>query len=266
MSSVVYRLAFVLLAGGQSSRYNGNKLLSEHPITKLPLVQHSANELIQARDKIVSISKHPVTVVTGKWHDSVSSQLAEAFSGLPETPVEVIHNTQWEEGIASSIRSGLLHLLRLALQPKTSLSPTSLPKSPLQTSSLLEGTSSGTNPSHVLVTLADLPSLNTQDLARLIDASKAYPNHIVCSEWQKHGEKDGQRDGQKYGEPNSRLTVPAIFPEAMFSELLALQGDTGAKPIIKKYAKLGNVRAVSIPNARIDIDTPQDWVKFKQRD
>jgi molybdenum cofactor cytidylyltransferase len=59
--------------------------------------------------------------------------------------------------------------------------------------------------------------------------------------------------------------VPAIFPESMFSELLALQGDTGAKPIIKKYAKLGKVTAVSIPNAQFDIDTPQDWEKFKKR-
>lgn len=253
MSSDVYRLAFVLLAGGQSSRYAGNKLLSEHPVTKLPLVQHSATEVIRARDAIGSTSKHPVTVVVGKWHDSVSSQLAEAFCGLTETPIEVIHNRQWEEGIASSIRSGLSHLLGLALRPETSLSPSSLPNS-----SLPEAESLATKPSHVLFTLADLPSLNTQDLIRLIDASKAYPNHIVCSEWQKYGQKDGK--------PNSRLTVPAIFPEEMFSELLALQGDTGAKPIIKKYAKLGKVKAVSIPNAQFDIDTPQDWENVKKPD
>ncbi|MCZ8529138.1 nucleotidyltransferase family protein [Alteromonas sp. PRIM-21] len=260
MNSDVYRLAFVLLAGGQSSRYDGNKLLSEHPITKLPLVQHSANEVIRARDAIGSMSKHPVTVVIGKWHDSVSLQLSEAFCGLTDTPIEVIHNRQWEEGIASSIRSGLSHLLSLASRPETSLSK------PIQ----LEAASLDTKPSHVLFTLADLPSLNTQDLIRLIDASKAYPNHIVCSEWQKHGVKDGQRDGQKDGQkdgkPNSRLTVPAIFPEAMFSELLALQGDTGAKPIIKKYAKLGKVKAVSIPNAQFDIDTPQDWENVKKPD
>ncbi len=81
----------------------------------------------------------------------------------------------------------------------------------------------------------------------------ANPNHIVCSEWQKQGEN------------NSRLTVPAIFPEAVFSELLALSGDMGAKPVIKKYAKLGRVTAVSIPNAQFDIDTPQDWDKLKSR-
>ena len=257
MSSDVYCLGFVLLAGGQSSRYDGNKLLSEHPITNLPLVQHSANEVIRARDAIGATSKHPVTVVVGKWHDSVSSQLDEAFCGLTETSIEVIHNKQWEEGIASSIRSGLTHVLNLALRPKTAPQTFSLATSLLATPAL-----PNTKPSHVLFTLADLPSLNTQDLIRLIDASKAYPNHIVCSEWQMHREKDGQKDG----EPSSRLTVPAIFPEAMFSELLALQGDTGAKPIIKKYAKLGKVTAVSIPNARFDIDTPQDWEKIKRPD
>lgn len=262
MNSDVYRLAFVLLAGGQSSRYDGNKLLSEHPITKLPLVQHSANEVIRARDEIASLSKNPVTVITGKWHDSVNSQLAEAFCGLPELTIEVIHNRQWEEGLASSIRSGLSHLLSLSLQLKTSLSPTLFPESLLpEAASLPETVPLSTKPSHVLFTLADLPSLNTQDLIRLIDASKAHPHNIVCSEWQM----DGLKDGQKYGEPNSRLTVPAIFPEAMYSELLALQGDTGAKPLIKKYAKLGKVTAVSIPNAQSDIDTPQDWEKFKKR-
>jgi len=39
----------------------------------------------------------------------------------------------------------------------------------------------------------------------------------------------------------------------------------GAKPVIKKYAKLGRVTAVSIPNAQFDIDTPQDWDKLKSR-
>ena len=248
MSSDVYRLAFVLLAGGKSSRYDGNKLLSEHPITKVPLVQHSVYEVIRARDETVSIRKHPVTVVVGKWHDGVSSQLTKAFCGPTKTPIKVIHNTQWEEGIASSIRSGLSHLLSLSLHPKTSPQTSSLSTLSLSTSALPSA-----KPSHVLFSLADLPSLNKQDLIRLIDASKAYPNHIVCSEWQKNGES------------NNRLTVPAIFPDTMFSELLALQGDTGAKPIIKKYEKLGKVTAVSIPNAQFDIDTPQDWEKFKRR-
>ena len=121
MSSDVYRLAFVLLAGGKSSRYDGNKLLSEHPITKVPLVQHSVYEVIRARDETVSIRKHPVTVVVGKWHDGVSSQLTKAFCGPTKTPIKVIHNTQWEEGIASSIRSGLSHLLSLSLHPKRRL-------------------------------------------------------------------------------------------------------------------------------------------------
>lgn len=248
MNSDVYRLAFVLLAGGQSSRYEGNKLMSEHPVSKFSLVQHSTYEVNRARNQIVSSSKLPITVVTGKWHDSVKSQLAEAFYGKPEFPIQVIHNTQWEEGIASSIRSGLSHILNLAVRPKTSPQTSSLSLPLLSTPTL-----PSTNPSHVLFTLADLPSLNTQDLIRLIDASKASPNHIVCSEWVKEGDTD------------SRLTVPAIFPKAMFSELLALQGDTGAKPIIRKYAKLGKVTAVSIPNAQFDIDTPQDWEKFKRR-
>lgn len=208
----MYSVALVLLAGGQSSRFGGNKLLSEHPKSKVPLIQHSLGEVVSARDEVSPTHEQPITVVTGKWHNSVNKLLANYC-------VSVVHNTAWEEGIASSIRAGVYHVLNMS-------------------------------PSHVLFTLADLPCLNSDDLVRLIEASKANPNKIVCSEWQVKGET------------NKRVTVPAIFPKAVFTELLALKGDTGAKLVIKKYAKQGKVIAVSTPNAQFDIDTPEDWLNL----
>lgn len=230
MNSKDYQVAFVMLAGGQSSRYRGNKLLSAHPNSKRPLIQHCLGEVISARDEIALVGEPPITVVTGKWHDSVKNHLS---LHAPQFPVSIIYNASWEEGIASSIRTGLKHVLN------TSSSVTEASEIPRAT--------------HVLFTLGDLPSLNADDLTRLINASKAKPSNIVCSEWRADGETQ------------SRLTVPAIFPETVFRELLALKGDVGANPVINKYLKLDAVTAVSIPNAQYDIDTPQDWKNLKKR-
>ena len=235
MNSNVYSLAFVLLAGGESARYKGNKLLSEHPSSALPLIQHCINEVVSARNELTLASSLPITVVSGKWHDSICAQLKRLALTPSQHSLSVAHNGNWAEGIASSIRTGIENVANVSLSQSR--------------------TDSGLNtkPTHVLFTLADLPSLNAQDFIRLINTSKAQPNNIVCSEWHMEGET------------NSRLTVPAIFPESMFSELVALKGDVGAKLIIQKYAKVDRVTTVSIPNAQFDIDTPQDWDKLKRR-
>ncbi|HEY9793249.1 MAG TPA: nucleotidyltransferase family protein [Candidatus Obscuribacterales bacterium] len=56
---------------------------------------------------------------------------------------------------------------------------------------------------------------------------------------------------------SSTIGVPALFAKQLFPELFALQGDVGASAIIKKYA--GNVMALDVPEAAVDIDTPDDY-------
>lgn len=229
-----YRLGCILLAGGQSARFGGNKLVSVHPVSNKPLVAHSAQQLLELPRAIntyatlatyadvIHCLPQPV-VVTGKWDLSVRDALAHA-------PVSLVTNSLWQEGIASSIREGVKHLLGNA-SPSLEASQTTL--------------------SHILITLADLPRLTAHDLANLVAASCANPTHIVCSKWSD--------DGSGKSALKTKLTVPAIFPATAFKALLALTGDVGAKPVIKDYEKVGKVTAVSIPNAQFDIDTPQDW-------
>ncbi|BCO18996.1 hypothetical protein KUC3_18530 [Alteromonas sp. KC3] len=231
-----YRLGCILLAGGQSARFGSNKLMSVHPVSNKPLVAHSAQQLLElpsvtnshatlvTHTDAIHYLPQPV-VVTGKWDLSVREALAHV-------PVSLVTNSLWQEGIASSIREGVKHLVGSA-------------------SPRLEA--SQANPSHILITLADLPRLTAHDLADLVAASCANPTHIVCSKW------SDDSSGSSSISAKPKLTVPAIFPATAFKALLALTGDVGAKPVIKGYEKVGKVTAVSIPNAQFDIDTPQDW-------
>jgi molybdenum cofactor cytidylyltransferase len=50
--------------------------------------------------------------------------------------------------------------------------------------------------------------------------------------------------------------VPAIFRRELFQDLLAVEGDQGARKILEKYATRAGV--VDFPGGELDIDTPRD--------
>jgi molybdenum cofactor cytidylyltransferase len=94
----------------------------------------------------------------------------------------------------------------------------------------------------VLVTLADQVAVTGFDLNRLIAAWRQQPDWIVAA---------------SYG---GGTGVPAIFPSHAFPALLELRGDVGARPVLHSMA--GRCVRVPMPNAAIDIDTPEDLEKF----
>jgi molybdenum cofactor cytidylyltransferase len=51
--------------------------------------------------------------------------------------------------------------------------------------------------------------------------------------------------------------IPALFHSSFFAELLALQGDTGAKKLFDKYKEVTSF--VSFTDGGIDIDTSEDY-------
>ncbi len=57
--------------------------------------------------------------------------------------------------------------------------------------------------------------------------------------------------------------VPALFAREIFTELLNLQEDEGAKKIIQKYAD--KTTLISAPEAAFDVDTLQDYEKLKSK-
>lgn len=93
----------------------------------------------------------------------------------------------------------------------------------------------------VLVLLADQVALTRDDLTTLLDA---FDGGGICC-----------------GFYRGRRGVPAIFPRAVFPGLKALQGDQGAKQLL--YDNLLPVRECPMPNAAMDIDTPDQLARWR---
>lgn len=86
-----FRLATLVLAGGQSARYGGNKLLSPHPEGQTLL-----GSVVAA---CAPLSALPVTVVTGAWH----TEIAQVFA---ETDINLVENSHWAQGMGASLALG----------------------------------------------------------------------------------------------------------------------------------------------------------------
>lgn len=89
-----------------------------------------------------------------------------------------------------------------------------------------------------LILLGDQAAVSAGDLRRLIAAWNGEDSIIAASVYQ------------------GQFGVPAIFPRAVFSELLQLRGDQGAKIIIHRHAS--RVTQIPMPSAALDLDTHAD--------
>lgn len=94
-----------------------------------------------------------------------------------------------------------------------------------------------------LVLLADQPKVSTKYINALIDAFKTHPESVWASVYE-------QRTG-----------VPAIFPKALYPELLSISGDKGANDLLNSAEV--SVRTISESVNLEDIDTPEDYNKLK---
>ncbi len=90
----------------------------------------------------------------------------------------------------------------------------------------------------VLLLMADQPLIDAAHLHDMIAAWSKNPQCIVASEF------DGI-DGP-----------PVLFPASFFPELLALQGDSGARTVLRSNPS--RVIRVKCPAAASDVDTPAD--------
>jgi molybdenum cofactor cytidylyltransferase len=95
----------------------------------------------------------------------------------------------------------------------------------------------------VLVTLADQVAVTAFDLRRLVSAWRRQPDWMIAASYAGH------------------TGVPAIFPGWSFSDLASLRGDAGARLVLSRYAE--RCLRLPMPNASIDIDTPEDLLTLE---
>ena len=99
-----------------------------------------------------------------------------------------------------------------------------------------------------LIALCDQPAFTSKTIARLLDnAPVPLEGHIVASQYQ------------------GRLGAPALFSRTYFSALSNLSGEEGARHVIAAARLTNHVVPVDLPEMTIDLDTPADIARLKNR-
>ena len=97
---------------------------------------------------------------------------------------------------------------------------------------------------NVMIMVCDQPFVSKELMASLFQKHMASNELITASEY----------DGI--------VGVPAIFSKEIFTNLLALNADKGARSIISKY--MANCTLVPFPEGLWDIDTPEDLIRLSR--
>lgn len=191
---MVFKIGLIILAAGAATRMGRPKQLLSYQGRSL---------ILHAVEVALASLCQPIIVVLGAYVEQIKPEL------MPKA-VQVVENSQWQEGMSSSIRAGISMLLK--------------------TNSKLDA---------VIISLADQPLVSPQIFNQLIQSYQETQKVIIASRY------------------NETTGVPALFSNALFPELMQLEGDKGAKALIQKYIDTGLI--LLIPEAAIDIDTPDDY-------
>jgi molybdenum cofactor cytidylyltransferase len=178
----------VILAAGGSARLGRPKQLVQYKRKPLLLrTVHLARESTGGR----------IIVVLGAGQQRLRSLLRRRAC-----KVDIVSNSDWPAGLASSLRSGL-----------NRVSPTA---------------------SAALILLVDQARLTAPDIARLIRSWRKRPTIPAAACYE------------------GKIGAPAVIPRRWFGEARSLQGDVGARALLRR---LGEVSSVGMPTAGFDVDT-----------
>jgi molybdenum cofactor cytidylyltransferase len=191
---MVFKIGLIILAAGAATRMGRPKQLLSYQGRSL---------ILHAVEVALASVCQPIIVVLGAYVEQIKPELMLKA-------VQVVENSQWQEGMSSSIRAGISMLLK--------------------TNSKVDA---------VIISLADQPLVSPQIFNQLIQSYQETQKVIIASKY------------------NETTGVPALFSNALFPELMQLEGDRGAKALIQKYIETGLI--LLIPEAAIDIDTPDDY-------
>jgi xanthine dehydrogenase YagT iron-sulfur-binding subunit len=96
----------------------------------------------------------------------------------------------------------------------------------------------------ILLMPADQPNITSQSLGKIIQAQAESHAGLVAARF------------------NQVLGTPAFFSREYFGELMQLEGAGGAKTLLGRHR--GRLLPVDLPEAELDLDTPEDIVAFNR--
>jgi len=201
--------AGIILAGGSSSRLGQPKQLVNFQGN--PLIQHTISTSVSA-------GLSPVIVVTGAYEEIVREAIGEWLN-----KVSVVHNPDWQEGQASSIRAAVNHLVNRQN-----------PHKPAPIEQCLPGSA--------VFLLADQPMVSVAVIRALIEAHSQTLTPVIAPL------VEGRRGN------------PVLMDRSLFPDLLALSGDVGGRAIFSKYPP--HYIQWFDDSILKDIDTPADLEAF----
>jgi molybdenum cofactor cytidylyltransferase len=94
----------------------------------------------------------------------------------------------------------------------------------------------------VILFLADQPNVTGTSLRKLATAHLQSGSALVAAAY------------------SGQIGTPALFLRCYFDELLQTKGQGGAKQVLERHAK--GVLSIDLPEAVIDLDTPQNFADF----
>ena len=163
--------------------------------------------------------------------------LSATVARVLEAPVEQVVVVVGHEADAVRKRAGLPEDARLSIVDNPEWASG-------MASSLRTGVVACAEAEAVIVALGDQPGVDPAVIARLVDACRAGAALAVPIH-----EDAAARGGERVGHP-------VLFGRALFAELGALTGDTGAREVVKRHwAKAIRVLGVPVP----DVDTEADY-------
>ena len=100
----------------------------------------------------------------------------------------------------------------------------------------------------VMILPGDMPELQTEDLQKLIAAFDSAPSPCLV------------QAAAQDGTPGH----PVLFPKDCFDDLAHLDGDQGARSVLRANAH--RLLRIALPGQRalIDLDTPEDWAHWRR--
>ncbi len=175
-------------------------------------------------DIVKDATNSPITIVLGADAEKISAQIT-----APN--LNIVMNDQWEEGMASSIRVGLNSMMNINEFNNEKLEEKNKVKEGMnKVKEELDG---------VMILVCDQPFVSAENIQALIQLQQNTELPIAACYYE------------------GIIGTPAIFHKSMFSELLDLKGDIGAKKIIKNRET--EVAKLHFEKGVLDIDTMEDY-------